>query len=305
MSLRICTNVFFSISLLASASEAQLMGGVLDAEWIYPDFGVVLEAHTVTVDQTVELTDPMIANGVGLSIDIGDDWVLFSFEFGATWQATNFNGWLFRDATGSLSPITGYSFDSASSGIGNTAAITTGFNENEFWANLVGITITGLDQWILFKVTSSGPGVPFCFGDGVQSACPCGNTGAPGEGCSNSSLSGAVMESTGSAQVSSNDLVLLTSQLPPGVPALFFSGTSAISPASLFGDGLRCAGGQITRLEVVFADANGDVSSSVNIASVLGATPGTQSILQTWYRDPTSLCGSDFNTSNALDLTWQ
>ena len=43
-----------AIALTATAN-AQLNGNVLDAEWRYPDFSTVLEAHVVTVGPGIEL----------------------------------------------------------------------------------------------------------------------------------------------------------------------------------------------------------------------------------------------------------
>jgi hypothetical protein len=304
MTLRNFSTAFVTMCLLAGASNAQLMGSVVDADWHYPSFGTTIETHTVTVGPGVELTEPMIANSGNLNIDFGDNWVEFRFESATTWTNASFNGWLFRDSLGVLPQVRGYTVDSFSSGIGNANAIVTGFNDDEFWADLGSMTVAAAGDWIRFSVDISNPGVSFCSGDGIESGCPCGNIGSTGEGCSNSTLKGAILEPTGSGIASANDTVLLGTQLPPNVPALFFSGVNVITPPVFFGDGLRCAGGQITRIEVVIADANGDVATSVGVASTLGASTGTQSVLQIWYRDPASLCGTNFNTSNAIDLTW-
>ncbi len=150
-------------------------------------------------------------------------------------------------------------------------------------------------------------GVPFCYGDGSDTACPCGNVGAAGEGCTNSSGAGAILTATGSENLAAGDLGLTGAQLPASVPALFFSGVNTIAPGASFGDGLRCAGGAITRLQVAFTDASGDVSTSpANIGAAVGATVGSTSTMQIWFRDVSAgaPCGSGFNTSSALLITW-
>lgn len=170
-------------------------------------------------------------------------------------------------------------------------------------ALLLTLTTPGVDV----GCGGGGIGTPFCFGDGTSTACPCGNMGASGEGCSNSAGAGAILTGGGTIVASNDDLVLSGSQMPPGVPGLFFTGPNNISSGagSIFGDGVRCAGGSLLRLEVVFADISGNANTTIGIASSLGATTGTQSYMQLWYRDPSGPCGGQFNTSNALDILWQ
>jgi len=170
-------------------------------------------------------------------------------------------------------------------------------------ANILAETTPGVNA----GCGGGGVGTPFCFGDGTATGCPCGNVGAAGEGCSNSSGAGAILAGGGTVVASNDDLVLIGSQLPSGVPSLFFSGPNNLNAGAgnLFGDGVRCAGGSLTRLEVVFADGSGNATTTLGIASALGATTGTQSYMQLWYRDPSGPCGSQFNVSNALDVVWQ
>lgn len=170
-------------------------------------------------------------------------------------------------------------------------------------ANILAQTTPGVNA----GCGSGGLGTPFCFGDGTSTVCPCGNVGASGEGCANSAGAGAILTASGTIVASNDDLVLSGSQLPPSVPGLFFSGPNNISSGagSLFGDGIRCAGGSLTRLEVVFADGSGNSTTTVGIASSILATTGTQSYMQLWYRDPSGPCGGGFNVSNALDIVWQ
>ena len=148
-----------TLLLLAAAAplSAQMTGVTMDAEWIYPDFGTVLEGHSVTVGTGVELPSTSINSSSYFDIDIGDDYVEFDFNTASNWQATSFNGWLFRDALNGLPPITGYSVDSFSAGIGGVSGITTGFNNDEFWANFAGMTVANSGDWIRLKVRFGGP----------------------------------------------------------------------------------------------------------------------------------------------------
>lgn len=150
-------------------------------------------------------------------------------------------------------------------------------------------------------------GEPFCFGDGSTLVCLCGNFGGEEQGCANSTGRGGVLASVeGSGSASADDLVLEGSNLPPGVTTLFFSGTLNINDGlgEFFGDGIRCAGGQITRLEIVAASPGGLARTSVGIASTAGAAPGATSFLQLWYRDVGGPCSSQFNVTNALEVVW-
>jgi hypothetical protein len=151
-------------------------------------------------------------------------------------------------------------------------------------------------------------GTPFCFGDGGGTACPCGNSGAPGGGCLNSAGTGAVMSVFGTASAGNNSLVLRGAQAVPSVTGLFFGGTAQFGAGNgiVFGDGLLCAGGSITRLQIVTTDALGNSSTSIDIAAKDGAMPGDLRYYQLWYRDNApGPCNSGFNTSNAVALNWQ
>jgi len=159
-----------------------------------------------------------------------------------------------------------------------------------------------------FTLPASEPGQSFCAGDGSGSACPCANFGAAGEGCSNDTGSGALLSASGSNSISADDLVLSASNLTQG-PGLFFQGDNAVNSANgnPFGDGLRCAGGSVKRLEVQFANAaNSFTASSTISVSVAGAvSAGQTKRYQYWYRDSgTSPCSSLFNLSNGYEITW-
>jgi hypothetical protein len=148
----------------------------------------------------------------------------------------------------------------------------------------------------------------YCSGDGANpTGCPCGNVGNDGEGCANGSGLGGMLRSSGSASVSAGDLVLSGSQLIAGQPGLYFQGNNAINGGDgvLFGDGIRCAGGGVIRLQVRFADGSGSSQTSINIAATGGVAPGDIKRYQLWYRDPvTSPCGALFNLTNGVEITF-
>ena len=164
------------------------------------------------------------------------------------------------------------------------------------------------DLEIIEVCPSNGPGISFCSGDGSGTACPCGNTGGAGEGCANDTGSGARLSGSGSSSLAADDLVLSTTNLTNG-PGLFFQGDNAVNGGSgnTFGDGLRCAGSNVRRLEITFANtANGfTTTTSISIATDGAVNAGDTKRYQYWYRDPgSSPCSSLFNLSNGYEVTW-
>ncbi|MCY2961533.1 MAG: hypothetical protein NTY35_15325 [Planctomycetota bacterium] len=156
--------------------------------------------------------------------------------------------------------------------------------------------------------TTCGPaGVPYCFGDGTGSACPCANNGTAGNGCANSiNPAGGNLATTGAASISADTLSLNGSGMPSS-SALYFQGTSQISAA--FGDGLRCAGGTVIRLGTKQNSVGG--TSSYPVAgdlsvSVRGACAvGDVRTYQCWYRNAAAFCTpSTFNLTNGVAVTW-
>jgi predicted carbohydrate-binding protein with CBM5 and CBM33 domain len=152
-------------------------------------------------------------------------------------------------------------------------------------------------------------GTTYCNGD--SGTCPCGNDndGSLGAaGCANSSsAAGAALRATGSASLSAADLSLTAAGMVPSQPGLFFQGNNAVNSGNgnPFGDGLRCAGGGVIRLQVRFAASDGTANTSIDIGTKGGCVPGDLKRYQLWSRDPgTSPCSSLFNLSNGVELTW-
>jgi hypothetical protein len=160
----------------------------------------------------------------------------------------------------------------------------------------------------VFKARRYGADEPqsLCHGDG--GTCPCGNGGSTGEGCANSTGQGATLSSSGSARILDDTFTLHISQGIPNQPVLFFQGNNAINGGNgmPFGDGLRCCGGSVKRLQVRFMDAVGASSSTASISLAGANSIGQVRCYQGWYRDPSggSPCGGSFNLTNALALTW-
>jgi hypothetical protein len=141
------------------------------------------------------------------------------------------------------------------------------------------------------------PGIQGCFCS--AGSAPCGNL-FPTAGCRNSTGVGAVLAGGGSNSVGADDLVLLASGMPAGVPAVFFGGTFPVGPVP-FGDGLRCAGGNIVRFSTPApTSALGELTAGPGLAAGYGITAVDTWIFQCWFRDSAGPCGNGFNTSNSL-----
>jgi len=162
----------------------------------------------------------------------------------------------------------------------------------------------------LYNSPIGGPISSFCAGDGTGTACPCGNSGLPGNGCASSvNPNGANLSATGSAGIGLDSLVLSGSGMPNS-SALYFQGTTRLNGGlgSLFGDGLRCAGGSIIRLGTKVNASGGSQYPAAGDPSIsvrgLVTSPGTRTY-QVWYRNAAVFCVSaTFNLTNGLSVTW-
>ena len=158
-------------------------------------------------------------------------------------------------------------------------------------------------------VPGSAPfGVYCAYAPGA--VCPCGNQGLPGHGCANSvDASGARLDASGAPRLSADSLVLLGTHMPDS-SALYFQGTFHLGggAGTVFGDGLRCAGGSVVRLgtKTNVAGASQYPEPGDPPVSVRGLIPGpTTRDYQIWYRNAAAFCTpSTFNLSNGLRVTW-
>jgi len=150
---------------------------------------------------------------------------------------------------------------------------------------------------------SADVGTPFCIGSGGGVVCPCGNLGAGGEGCANSTGNGALMTAAGDAIVGADTLVFNVVQAPANKPGLLFSGPSSMGRVPL-SDGFLCVAGSIDRVGVVFTDAAGSATSPWTVSVEEGLVGGELRHYQFWYRDQLGPCSQGANTSNGLSIQW-
>lgn len=158
-------------------------------------------------------------------------------------------------------------------------------------------------------------GEPFCTGDGSAAPCPCSNVSpsANREGCHHSinGVNGGRFEATGVASLSNDTVTLKSIRLPTTTPVLFFQGTTRQNGGlgAAFGDGLRCAGGVVTRLaskQAIDGETFFPVAGELPV-SVQGVIqgPGTRTY-QVWYRNSAAFCtSSTFNLTNGWEIVWQ
>jgi hypothetical protein len=177
----------------------------------------------------------------------------------------------------------------------------------------ISVSINGMvcfDQVYDIVSTPDAAGVGYCYGDGSGTPCPCGNAGLPGNGCASFvNGGGANLTGIGTPSLASDAVVLDETGVPNG-PGLFFQGTLRLNggAGAVFGDGLLCATGSITRLKVVMA-AGGEgrlPEAGDPPLSVMGGivAPGTYTY-QTWYREASLFCTpSTFNLPNGYEIVW-
>jgi Tol biopolymer transport system component len=160
--------------------------------------------------------------------------------------------------------------------------------------------------------------VPFCFGDGAATPCPCGyNIGRLFRGCQNSDFTdGAYLAAEGSSSLA-NDTLRITSTGGKGQALSTFLQGDARIAAQNFGDGLRCIGGNLKRLYarnafggVVSAPEGTEPSISSRSAARSDPIPvGATRYYQVMYRDPAPWhCpdppGNTWNVGTALSVIW-
>jgi hypothetical protein len=158
----------------------------------------------------------------------------------------------------------------------------------------------------------------YCSGDGgLPTACPCANFGLAGKGCENSSgTGGAFLAAAGTT--TPDTVVLSASDMLSSALHIYLQGNGNNASGVVFGDGVRCAAGQLLRLVVKNA-VNGASEfprpgdpSITEISAQLGApiAPGSLRYYQTYYRDPVSgFCpappGNSWNVTNGVRIHWQ
>ncbi|MFT7670339.1 MAG: hypothetical protein ACI8X5_003047 [Planctomycetota bacterium] len=121
----------------------------------------------------------------------------------------------------------------------------------------------------------------------------------------NSNGPGALIQFSGSNQVSNNDLILGVTGAASSVSGLFFFGPNQIQIP--FGDGFRCVGGPVNRLPVAITNASGAASYAVDLTnpslSSFGISAGQSWNFQFWFRDPPGTL-APFNLSDGLHISF-
>ena len=156
----------------------------------------------------------------------------------------------------------------------------------------------------------------YCFGDASSpTACPCANFGAAGHGCENSSATGGAVLVASGTTVPDTAVLTATGEKPTAL-TIFLQGTSTIAPV-VYGDGLRCVGGNLKRLYAKNAVGGQVAAPTVSDLSITARSaqlndpiqPGQMRFYMTYYRDAVStFCpiptGNTFNGSNAVAIGW-
>jgi len=144
---------------------------------------------------------------------------------------------------------------------------------------------------------------------------PCGNHGpsALQAGCTNSTGQRAFLGPIGSLSISTDDLVLTAFGLPHDTGTLLLLGGGAKSLP--FGDGILCvsAGAKgVFRFPAQRAGPTGAIALGPGLVQATQTLfpqagwihAGETWYFQRWYRDPDGPCGSGFNLTNGLGLTF-
>lgn len=151
---------------------------------------------------------------------------------------------------------------------------------------------------------------PTCAGDGSFATCPCGNNGASGHGCANSTNpAGALLGLSGSPL--NDDVTLLGSGMPATSTCIYFQGDAWDAGGAVFGDGLRCAAGTVIRLKTK-TNAGGASQfpqpgdPSVSLRGLVTPGNGDVRLYQAFYRNSTAnFCPPQtFNVTNAWVVVW-
>ena len=158
---------------------------------------------------------------------------------------------------------------------------------------------------------------PFCAGDGLlvdhTTPCPCGNTGAVGNGCGHSfDPNGANLSGTGST---ANDDVVLQSQFEPAASFTLFMQHDAADDR-VFHDGTLCANGALIRLrgriavagQAFFPNTNlaQDATTTLSQRGAVAVGSGATRYYAAWFRNAsTTFCPpATANVTNGGVIIW-
>jgi hypothetical protein len=121
----------------------------------------------------------------------------------------------------------------------------------------------------------------------------------------NSTGFAATMRSTGYGSVSAEDLVLIADHLPANKPSLFIASLTQVQVP--FGNGFRCVGGSIKRLNPAQPSSpSGTLTKEFDHAEypwALAIGAGDTWHFQAWFRDQAA-GGAGFNLTDGLEVTF-
>jgi hypothetical protein len=161
------------------------------------------------------------------------------------------------------------------------------------------------------------PGVEYCAGDGLSSPptapCPCGNFGAPGNGCA-SSFNPAGAHITASGTTNPDTVVLTGTGMQATGICIFLKGNASDPNGFQFGDGITCTGGSLVRLRGVALGnpPNGAQfpvpPETITLSARGGNTPGSGQLASytVFYRNAAAaFCPPfTFNAANNYLIFW-
>lgn len=204
------------------------------------------------------------------------------------------HGLIWGDDLNALDTVKGPYFDCDGDGIEDGVAIALGI--------VLDLNMDGIPD------NCQQVGTPGCF-------CPNGGVCIvnpdPNAGCQNSTGAGALLTAAGSTSVGADNLVLTTTGMPLFQFGTYFMGTTPINV--FFGDGILCGGGMIGRfIPLVNSGPTGSttlgpgiVNTTINtMPPAFWIVAGQTWIFQKWYRDSFGPCGTGFNLSNAITVTF-
>jgi FG-GAP repeat len=289
--------------IVCGAYEADVGAFTSGAAYVYRH-----SAGTWTEEAKLSASDTDDTDNYGWSADVSGDLVVVGARRDTAPLVESGSVYVYQDAGGAWNEVAKVTASGvAGDQLGSSLAIDAG---SVIAGAVQADTTAGANSGAAYAFPAQpGAGTQFCAGDGSGTPCPCANEndGSNGfAGCANGThAGGASLSGTGSPSVSNDTVVLTASGLQAGQPGLFFRADNAINAGLgvIFGDGLRCAGGNLIRLGVVPSNASGTAVTSFPLGSGLAA--GDVKRYQYWYRNPTgSPCGAAFNLTNGYELSW-
>jgi hypothetical protein len=224
------------------------------------------------------------------------------------------SGWIYRVAlaTGQLTGQFQVPSDATAMAVEGTTLLVAGTDAVVRRVNrMTGAPISSV-TWDFpvqaMALSATEVGSRYCFGV----SCPCGNDD-PTAGCRNSTGVGALLQATGSASATADDLVLEITQMPLNSLGRLYMGAGTNHVP--FGDGFQCAGAGgygLFRFPVQSASGVGAFAFGPGISSFAAGHFGPTGQIfagqtwnfEGWYRNPLGPCGSGFNTTNAVSVVF-